>query len=109
MTTPVNFEPLVKALPHGGSVVTWTQTPVATTGKFGTRVMAAIVVVAGGPPDFLALSGVRQVGTTDVGGQMSASPMVDNSGGSHIAFTWVEQPHGSPDSIKAKVLSETLN
>lgn len=105
----VNFEPLVKALPHGGSVVTWTQKPVATTGKFGTRVMAAIVVVAGGPPDFLALSGVRQVGTTDVGGQMSASPMVDNSGGSHIAFTWVEQPHGSPNSIKAKVLSETLN
>jgi hypothetical protein len=40
---------------------------------------------------------------------MSASPMVDNSGGSHIAFTWVEQPDGSPDSIKAKVLSETLN
>ena len=55
----VNFEPLVKALPHGGSVVTWTQKPVATTGKFGTRVMAAIVVVAGGPPDFLALSGVK--------------------------------------------------
>jgi hypothetical protein len=106
----VNFEPLVKALPHGGSVVTWTQKPVPTTGQFGTRVMAAIVGVAGGPPDFpQVLGSVRQVGTTDVGGQMSASPMVDDSGGFHIAFTWVEQPFGSSDSIKAKVLSNTLN
>jgi hypothetical protein len=75
--------------------------------------MAAIVGVAGGPPHFLKVLGsVRQVGTTDVGGQMSASPMLDDSGdsgGSHIAFTWVEQPFGSSDLIKAKVLSETLN
>jgi hypothetical protein len=49
----VNFEPLVKALPHG-AVVTWTQKPIPTTGKFGTRVMAAIVGVASGPPDFAA-------------------------------------------------------
>lgn len=104
----VNFEPLVKALPHGRSVVTWTQKPVPTSGKFGTRVMAGIVEVADGPTDSLVLGSVRQVGATDVGGQMSASPMVDDSGGSHIAFTWVEQPFGAADSIKAKVLSEEL-
>ena len=41
----VNFEPLVKALPDGRAVVTWTQKPVPTTGRFGNSVMAAILEV----------------------------------------------------------------
>ena len=106
----VNFEPLVKALPRGGSVVTWTQKPVPTSGQFGTRVMAAIVGVAGGPPDFpQVLGSIRQVGANDDSSQMSAAPILDDSGGSHIAFTWVEQPDGANDLIKARVLSDTLN
>jgi hypothetical protein len=106
----VNFEPLVKALPRGGSVVTWTQKPVPTSGQFGTRVMAAIVGVAGGPPDFLqVLGGIRQVGANDDSSQMSAAPILDDSGGGHIAFTWVEQPEGANDLIKARVLSDMLN
>ena len=105
----VNFDPRVKALPRGGSVVTWTQKPIPTTGEFGTRVMAAIVGVSVGPPDFLAVLGsVKQVGATDVGGQMSAAPMLDEFGRSDIAFTWVEQPPGSADLIKARVLSDSL-
>ena len=105
----VNFDPRVKALPRGGSVVTWTQKPIPTTGEFGTRVMAAIVGVSGGPPDFLAVLGsVKQVGATDVGGQMSAAPMLDEFGRSDIAFAWVEQPPGAADLIKARVLSDSL-
>ena len=58
----------------------------------------------------MVLSGVRQVGSTEVGGQISASPMVDDSGLYKIAFTWVEQPFGSSSgSIKAKILSNSLN
>lgn len=106
----INFDPLVEALPHGGAVVTWTQKPVPTSGQFGTRVMAAIVGVADGPPDFpTVLGSARQVGDTDVGGQMSASPMVDDSGNSQIAFTWLEQTSGPSGSIKARVLSDTLS
>jgi hypothetical protein len=105
----VNFDPRVKALPGGGSVVTWTQKPIPTTGEFGTRVVAAIVGVSDGPPDFLTVLGsVKQVGATDVGGQMSAAPMLDEFGRSEIAFTWVEQPPGSADLIKARVLSDSL-
>lgn len=108
-TDMVNFDPLVKALPFGGCVVTWTQKPVPTSGQFGTRVMAAIVGAGSGPPDFpQVLGSIRQVGATDVGGQMSASPMVDDTGGAHIAFAWVEQPFGGGDSIKAGVLSTSL-
>ena len=54
------------------------------------------------------LGSVRQVGATDVGGQMSAAPMLDEFGRSDIAFTWVEQPPGSADLIKARVLSDSL-
>jgi hypothetical protein len=105
----INFDPSIKALPHGGSIVTWTQKPIPTSGKFDTRVMAAIVGVASGPPDFpQVLGSARRVGATDVGGQISASPMVDDFGGSNIAFAWIEQPFGSSDSIKARVLSSTL-
>ncbi len=106
----INFDPLVKALPNSRAVVTWTQKPIPTTGQFGTRVMAAILGLASGPPDSVqVLSTAVQVGATDVGGQMSASPMVDDSGGTPIAFTWLEQPFGSSDLIKARVLSDTLN
>jgi hypothetical protein len=108
--TMVNFDPLVKALPNSRVVVTWTQKPVPTSGEFGTRVMAAILGLFGGPPDFVqVVRSAVQIGATDVGGQMSSSLMVDDSGGTRIAFTWVEQPFGLADSIKARVLSDTLN
>jgi hypothetical protein len=108
----VNFEPRVTALSNAHAVVTWTQKPVPTTGNFGNNVVAAILEVASGPPDFLqVLPGAIAVNTTAAAGQnqMSASPMVDDSGNVHIAFTWVDAKiDGSQSVIKARVLSATL-
>jgi hypothetical protein len=108
----VNFEPLVTALPNARAVVTWTQKLVPTTGVFGNNVVAAILEVASGPPDFLqVLPGATRVNTKDPAGQnqMSASPMVDGAGNVQIAFTWVDAAiDGSKSAIKARVLSGTL-
>jgi hypothetical protein len=108
----VNFEPLVKALPNGRAVVTWTQKPVPTTGRFGNSVMAAILEVGRESVDFIRDSMIiKQVNTTAAGGQnsLSASPLVDDTGNFRVAFTWVDaRIDGAQSAIKARVLSNAL-
>jgi hypothetical protein len=105
----INFDPSVRALPGQRALVTWTQRPIPTTGQFGTKVMAATLGIMHQSQDFASLQGSPvQIGTTNVGGQITASPMIDESGISRIAFTWVEQPSGSNDQIKARVTSDAL-
>jgi hypothetical protein len=108
----VNFEPLVTALPNGRAVVTWTQKPVPTTGRFGNSVMAAILEVGRESVDFIRDPlVVSPVNTTPAAGQhsMSASPMVDQTGDFHIVFAWVDaRIDGSQSAIKARVLSGAL-
>jgi hypothetical protein len=78
------------------SVALWHRAAVDRPSAAGSR--------AGVPTE--TLSGLRH---NDDSSQMSAAPILDDSGGSHIAFTWVEQPDGANDLIKARVLSDTLN
>jgi len=108
----VNFDALVKALPNGRAVVTWTQKPVPTTGRFGNNVMAAIIEVGRESVDFIRDSMIiKQVNTTAAGGQNSpsASPLVDETGNFSVAFTWVDaRIDGSQSAIKARVLSSGL-
>jgi hypothetical protein len=108
----VNFEPLVEALPNGRAVVTWTQKPVPTTGRFGNSVMAAILEVGRESVDFIRdPARGTAINTTAAGGQrsISASPMVDEIGNFRIAFAWVDaRIDGSQSAIKARVLSSAL-
>jgi hypothetical protein len=108
----VNFEPLVEALPNGRAVVTWTQKPVPTTGRFGNSVMAAVLEIGRESVDFIRDNMiVKPVNTTAPAGQnsLSASPLVDETGNVHIAFTWVDaRIDGSQSAIKARVLSNAL-
>lgn len=110
----VNFDPQVKALPNGRAVVTWTQKPVPTTGRFGNSVMAAILEVGReGEVSFIRDPAPgTAINMTAPGGQrsISASAMVDEVGNSRIAFSWVDaRIDGSQSAIKARVLSSELN
>jgi hypothetical protein len=108
----VNFEALVKSLPNGCAVVTWTQKPVPTTGRFGNSMMAAILEVGRGSADFIRDNPrIASVNTTPAAGQhsLSASPMVNVTGSFRIAFAWVDaRIDGSQSAIKARVLSSVL-
>jgi hypothetical protein len=106
----VNFDPRVENL-DGKAVVTWTQRPVPTTGNFGTKVMAAILDVIHGPPDGVQVDvQAKPIGTSNNGGQnsASASTLVDDT--EKIALAWVDgKIDGSQSSIKARVLSLGLS
>lgn len=108
----VNFEPQVEALPNGRAVVTWTQKPVPTTGRFGNSVMAAILEVGRqGAASFIRDPAPGTViNTTATGGHrsISASPMVDETGNFRIAFCWLDIARDVP-AIRARVLSSDLN